>query len=257
MLKKRIIPCLDIQNARVVKGVKFENLTDQGDPVALAEYYVQQQADELVFLDISASHERRKTMLSWARSVAEVLNIPFTVGGGISEIAHAEALLKIGADKVSINTSAVQNPELITQLAERFGSQAVVVAIDTRHEAGKDYVFTHGGRTNTYRETLAWAYEAQERGAGEILLTSMDHDGTRNGFALCITQLVAEKLTIPIIASGGAGNRQHFLELFQNTHASAALAASIFHQNVVPIPQLKAFLNQHHIPVRTYANANP
>ncbi len=250
MLTKRIIPCLDIKDGRTVKGINFVNLTDAGDPVELAKLYAEQGADELVFLDITATVEKRKTLVELVKNIARYVNIPFTVGGGISTIEDVALLLKSGADKISINSSAVKNPPLINDLAKEFGSQCVVVAIDTKEIDGQDIVHTHGGRTPTHLETFAWAKEAQERGAGEILLTSMNHDGTKNGFAKRITGKLAHGLSIPVIASGGAGSMEHFAEIFEDDDADAALAASIFHYREIGIPELKRFLRQRGIVVR-------
>jgi imidazole glycerol-phosphate synthase subunit HisF len=250
MLTKRIIPCLDIKDGRTVKGVNFVNLIDAGDPVELAEMYARQGADELVFLDITATVEKRKTLVELVRNIARYVNIPFTVGGGISTIEDVELLLKSGADKTSINSSAVKNPQLIDQLAKEFGSQCVVLAIDTKEVAGKDIVHTHGGRVPTHLETMSWAKEAQERGAGEILLTSMNHDGTKSGFAKPLTGRLTHQLQIPVIASGGAGTMAHFAEIFDNDDADAALAASIFHYREIAIPELKAYLKAKGIVVR-------
>jgi len=250
MLTKRIIPCLDIKDGRTVKGINFVNLTDAGDPVELAKLYAEQGADELVFLDITATVEKRKTLVELVKNIARYVNIPFTVGGGISTIEDVALLLKSGADKISINSSAVKNPELINDLAKEFGSQCVVVAIDTKEIDGQDIVHTHGGRTPTHLETFAWAREAQERGAGEILLTSMNHDGTKNGFAKRLTGKLTHSLSIPVIASGGAGTMEHFAEIFKDDDADAALAASIFHYREIGIPALKRFLRQKGIVVR-------
>lgn len=250
MLTKRIIPCLDIKDGRTVKGTNFINLRDAGDPVELGAIYAAQGADELVFLDITATVDGRKTLIELVRNVAHAVNIPFTVGGGISSVADVSALLNAGADKVSINSSAVRNPGLIDQLAREFGSQCVVVAIDTRDVAGRHIVHTHGGRTPTTLETLVWAKEAERRGAGEILLTSMDHDGTKAGFALSLTAEVSASVGIPVIASGGAGTMAHFAEVFTTGRADAGLAASIFHFKEIDIPALKQFLHQQRIPVR-------
>lgn len=250
MLTKRIIPCLDIKDGRTVKGVNFVGLRDAGDPVDLAKLYTDHKADELVFLDITATVEKRKTLVDLVLRVAEQINIPFTVGGGISSKEDVSALLNAGADKVSINSSAVRNPDLVNELALEFGSQCVVVAIDTRHVDGKHIVHTHGGRTPTELETIAWAEEVQARGAGEILLTSMDHDGTKAGFANALTAEISTRLTIPVIASGGAGNAEHFVDAFTEGKADAALAASIFHFREVDIPDLKHHLHQHNIEVR-------
>jgi cyclase len=250
MLTKRIIPCLDIKNGKTVKGVNFENLRDAGDPVELAQLYAEQGADELVFLDITATVEDRKTLVELVKNVARALNIPFTVGGGISSIQDVSALLHAGADKISINSSAVRNPDLVNILANEFGSQCVVVAIDTRYINGEHIVHTHGGRKPTEVRTIAWAKEVEERGAGEILLTSMDTDGTKNGFALELTAHISNLLTIPVIASGGAGNKEHFTEVFTAGKADAALAASIFHFKEVMIPELKFYLQSQGIAVR-------
>ena len=250
MLTKRIIPCLDIKNGRTVKGVNFVDLRDAGDPVELAAIYAAEGADELVFLDITATVEKRKTLVELVRRVAAEINIPFTVGGGISSIADVSALLNAGADKISINSSAVMRPELIRELAGEFGSQCVVVAIDSRFIEGEHIVHVSGGRTPTERRTLLWAHEAQELGAGEILLTSMDHDGTKSGFADELTAKVSGLLSIPVIASGGAGNQEHFLDTFTAGQADAALAASIFHFKEVSIPDLKNYLRGYNIPVR-------
>ena len=250
MLTKRIIPCLDVKEGRTVKGVNFVELRDAGDPVALAEAYAKQGADELVFLDISATLEGRHTMREVVREVARVVNIPFTVGGGISSIADVQALLQAGADKISINSSAVKNPELIDILAKEFGSQCVVVAIDSRWVLGQAWVHTHGGSRITERDTLAWAKEAESRGAGELLLTSMDQDGTKAGFDLALTRAVARAVNIPIIASGGAGAKEHFVSVFNEAGADAALAASIFHFGEIPVPELKKYLKEQGIVIR-------
>ena len=250
MLTKRIIPCLDILEGRTVKGINFLDLRDAGDPVELAAYYSQQGADELVFLDITATVEKRKTLVDLVTKVAREINIPFTVGGGISSEEDVQALLQAGADKVSVNSAAVKDPELINRLAGRFGSQCIVVAIDSKHLEGQHKVHTHGGRKPTELNTMEWAQEVQDRGAGEILLTSMDHDGTKSGFANQLTAQLAAKLTIPIIASGGGGNAAHFKEVFTAGGADAALAASIFHFKEVAIPQLKSELQASNIPMR-------
>lgn len=250
MLTKRIIPCLDIKDGRTVKGINFVNLIDAGDPVELAAMYAKQGADELVFLDITATVEKRKTLVELVKNIARYVNIPFTVGGGISTVEDVSILLSSGADKISINSSAVKNPNLIGELAKEFGSQCVVVAIDTKEIDGVDVVHTHGGRTPTSLETMSWAQESQERGAGEILLTSMNHDGTKNGFAKRLTGKLTHSLQIPVIASGGAGNMEHFAEIFDNDDADAALAASIFHYREVDIQDLKAFLREKNILVR-------
>lgn len=269
MLTKRIIPCLDVKDGRTVKGVNFVNLRDAGDAVELAAVYAEQGADELVFLDITATVEGRGTLLELVRRVAHTINIPFTVGGGISSKADVSALLNAGADKVSINSAAVRNPDLINELALEFGSQCIVVAIDTRqverlelkgqreqsldtlHSAlYTNLVHTHGGRKPTELGTLAWAKEVEERGAGEILLTSMDTDGTKNGFALELTSAISHNANIPVIASGGAGNMEHFYDVFTTGYADAGLAASIFHFKEIEIPALKQYLHERGIPMR-------
>jgi cyclase len=250
MLTKRIIPCLDVKDGKTVKGVNFENLRDAGDPVELGALYAAQGADELVFLDISATLEKRKTMVELVRRVAQQVNIPFTVGGGISTKEDVSALLNAGADKISINSSAVKNPALIDELAREFGSQCIVVAIDTRLYNGLSRVHTHGGTKPTDIDTFEWAYEIEQRGAGEILLTSMDHDGTKNGFANEITSKISERSNIPVIASGGAGNMAHFVDSFTLGKADAGLAASIFHFKEIAIPDLKKYLREKGITVR-------
>ncbi len=250
MLTKRIIPCLDIKDGRTVKGTNFVNLKDAGDPVELARIYANEGADELVFLDITATVENRKTLLHLVDRVAHAINIPFTVGGGIGSVADVSALLQAGADKISVNSSAVKNPELVAELSREFGSQCIVVAIDTREVDGVHRVHTHGGRKATDLETVAWAKKVNALGAGEILLTSMDADGTKNGFALDITAAVSRSVTIPVIASGGAGTLPHFLDVFTEGHADAALAASIFHFKEISIPELKNYLLEKKLPVR-------
>ena len=250
MLTKRIIPCLDVKGGRTVKGINFVQLRDAGDPVELAKIYADEGADELVFLDITATVEKRKTLIELVTHVAQQVNIPFTVGGGISTKEDVEALLYAGADKVSINSAAVRRPELINELSANYGSQCIVVAIDTRYVDGKHIVHTHGGRTPTELETFAWAKDVQDRGAGEILLTSMDHDGTKQGFANELVARMSEDLSIPIIASGGAGTKEHFYETFTEGRADAALAASIFHFREIPIPELKYYLKNKDIPMR-------
>jgi imidazole glycerol-phosphate synthase subunit HisF len=250
MLTKRIIPCLDIKEGRTVKGVNFVELRDAGDPVELAKIYSDEGADELVFLDITATVDKRKTLAELVTKVAKAINIPFTVGGGISTVEDVKVLLNAGADKISINSAAVKNPKIIDQMASEFGSQCIVVAIDTRNVDGIDFVHTHGGRMPTLVRTQAWAREVTERGAGEILLTSMDHDGCKAGFANELTAEISLQLSIPVIASGGAGNMEHFKDVFTFGKADAALAASIFHFKEIPIPQLKAYLDQDNIPVR-------
>lgn len=251
MLAKRIIPCLDIKDGQTVKGVQFENLRQAGDPVELARAYAAQGADELVFLDITATHEQRTTFVELVRRIAQVLDIPFTVGGGISSVEQVRSLLQAGADKTSINSAAVKRPELINELAQTFGSQCIVVAIDARqHDDGEWYVYLNGGRIATERRALDWAQEAAQRGAGEILLTSMNHDGMKSGFALDITRRISESVSIPVIASGGAGLKEHFKEVFNEGKADAALAASIFHFGEIPVPELKQYLREEGVAVR-------
>lgn len=250
MLAKRIIPCLDIKDGRTVKGVNFVNLRDAGDPVELGALYSEQGADELVFLDITATHEKRKTLAALAYDISHHLSIPFTIGGGIKSLADVDVLLDSGADKVSINSAAVRNPQLIEDLARAFGSQFVVVAIDARLVGDEWVVHLNGGRIPTQVQLLSWARECQERGAGEILFTSMDHDGTKGGFALQATAQISEDLSIPVIASGGAGNMTHFEEVFTLGKADAGLAASIFHFREIEIRDLKQHLADCGIPVR-------
>lgn len=250
MLKKRIIPCLDIKDGRTVKGVNFIDIRDAGDPIALAKRYVKDGADELVFLDITATIEKRKTLLKLVEKIAKEINIPFTVGGGISCIKDVHAMLNAGADKISINSSAVKNPNLITQIANEFGSQCIVVAIDTMIENDKWTVFVNGGKIPTGIEVLKWVKQVEKLGAGEILLTSMNNDGTKSGFALDIYNKVCQTINIPVIASGGAGEKKHFEDLFKKTKVSAALAASIFHYKEITIPQLKNYLKTKNIPIR-------
>ncbi|MFV0207866.1 imidazole glycerol phosphate synthase subunit HisF [Empedobacter falsenii] len=250
MLKKRIIPCLDIKDGRTVKGVNFEGLRDAGDPVELAKKYVEEGADELVFLDITATLEKRKTLAEMVEKIAAAINIPFTVGGGINSVEDASAVIQAGADKVSVNSSAVKNPQLVADLAARFGSQCVVVAVDTRDVNGTQKVFVSGGKIETEWKTLDWVKKVEELGAGEILLTSMDGDGTKTGFKIDITKAVADAVNLPVIASGGAGKIEHFTEVFTQTKASGALAASIFHFGEFPIPMLKNYLKEQNIPIR-------
>ncbi|MDE6079597.1 MAG: imidazole glycerol phosphate synthase subunit HisF [Duncaniella sp.] len=251
MVSKRIIPCLDVKEGRTVKGVNFEGLTDIGDPVELGTYYASQGADELVYLDITASREGRSTFLDLVRRVADRVDIPFTVGGGISSLAEAEALLMAGADKISVNSAAVRRPELITEIASRYGSQFVVVAIDARSTPdGSWRVTTHGGSRLTDRELFAWASEAADRGAGEILFTSMDHDGTRSGYPCPLFARLCSQLPVPVIASGGAGSIDDIARVLSEGRADAALAASIFHYNEIPIPVLKRALAERGIYVR-------
>ncbi|MEY3243716.1 MAG: imidazole glycerol phosphate synthase subunit HisF [Bacteroidota bacterium] len=251
MLAKRIIPCLDIKDGKTVKGVNFENLRDAGDPIELAAVYAQQGADEIVFLDISATNEQRDTLAELARNVAMVLNIPFTIGGGIKSVAQVEVLLQSGADKISINSAAVKRPELINELALAFGSQCVVLAVDIKKDpSGQWKVWLNGGRLQTEWLATDWIKEAVERGAGEILLTSMDHDGVKEGFALDITRTISQSVAVPVIASGGAGKVEHFKDVFTIGAADAALAASIFHFGEIPIPSLKNYLQHEGISIR-------
>jgi cyclase len=249
-LAKRIIPCLDIKDGRTVKGVNFVDLKDAGDPVELGKKYCDEGADELVFLDITATHEKRKTLAALAKNIAQHLNIPFTIGGGISSVNDASYLLEAGADKISVNSAAVKNPDLINQLADTFGNQFVVVAIDAKQINGEWFVYLNGGRLATDIPLFQWAKEAENRGAGEILFTSMDHDGTKNGFACQALAEMSDLVGIPIIASGGAGNIDHFTEVFTIGKADAGLAASIFHFNEIKISDLKQSLHRHGIPVR-------
>ena len=250
MLAKRIIPCLDVQDGRVVKGVRFLDLRDAGDPVAAAAFYEKEGADELIFLDITASAEARSTRAELAARTAEEVFVPFTIGGGIGSVEEIRSLLKAGADKVSINTAAVEDPGLIDRAASRFGSQCVVTAIDAGRSGEGWKVFTHGGRRSTGKDAVAWAREAEKRGAGEILLTSMDRDGTRDGYDLELTRAVSRAVAIPVIASGGAGRLEHLLEAFTAGEAHAVLAASIFHYRTFSIRQAKEFLRHRGIPVR-------
>ncbi|EID72199.1 imidazole glycerol phosphate synthase subunit HisF [Imtechella halotolerans] len=250
MLAKRIIPCLDIKNGRTVKGVNFVALKDAGDPVELAAKYAENGADELVFLDISATEERRKTLADLVLRVAENVTIPFTVGGGISAVQDVEILLQCGADKISINSAAVKNPNLITELSQQFGSQCVVVAVDARQMDGRWKVHLVGGKVPTQLDLFDWAKEVEQRGAGELLFTSMDHDGTKDGFANEALAILSDSLSIPIIASGGAGKIEHFTDAFIKGKADAALAASVFHFNEIELKTLKKELQQQGIPVR-------
>ena len=250
MLSKRIIPCLDIRNGQTVKGINFVNIREVGDPVELGKRYSEQGADELVFLDITATHEGRKTFVELVKRIAFNLNIPFTVGGGISELKDADALLAAGADKISINSSAIKNPKFIDELALHFGSQFVVVAIDAKEENNHWEATIHGGRIPTGKELFSWAKEAENRGAGEILFTSMNHDGTKNGFANEALAKMSDLLSIPLIASGGAGTMEHFSDLFKFGKADAGLAASIFHFGEIAIPDLKHYLRNQGISIR-------
>ncbi|MPS73361.1 MAG: imidazole glycerol phosphate synthase subunit HisF [Chryseobacterium sp.] len=250
MLAKRIIPCLDIKNGETVKGVNFLDLKEVGDPVEMAIKYSQQGADELVFLDISATDERRKTLIPLVKEIAKNINIPFTVGGGINALENVGELLKNGADKITINSAAISNPNLITEVAKRFGSQCMVVAIDTKFVENQHKVFSNGGKIETDKELFSWAKEVENLGAGEILLTSMNTDGTKVGFAIGITKQLSESVNIPVIASGGAGTMQHFEDVFKETKATGALAASIFHFNEIEIPELKNYLKPKNLPIR-------
>ncbi len=251
MLTKRIIPCLDIKDGRTVKGINFENLRDAGDPVELGALYAKQGADELVFLDITATNEKRKTLSELVNRISHHINIPFTVGGGISSVEDVQVLLQNGADKISVNTSAFKRPQLIAELAKEFGSQCVVLAIDTRlEEDGNWYVYLNGGRVKTETGCFDWAQQGVDLGAGEILLTSMNHDGTKAGFAIDITKKLATELPVPVIASGGGGNIQHFIDIFEDGNADAALAASIFHFKEIEIKALKNELKKRNISVR-------
>ena len=250
MLTKRIVPCLDIKNGRTVKGVNFVDLRDAGDPVELAEAYAREGADELVFLDIAATEENRGTLAQLVRRVAERLDIPFTVGGGISSVRDVDTLLHNGADKVSVNSAAVRNPGLIDTLAKKFGSQCIVVALDAKQVGDTWKIHLVGGKVPTEVELFSWAEEVVSRGAGELLFTSMDHDGTKQGFANEALAELGRRVNVPIIASGGAGTREHFRDAFTKGEADAALAASVFHFKEIPIPELKAFLKEEGIPVR-------
>ena len=251
MLTKRIIPCLDIRDGRTVKGINFEGIRDAGDPVELAARYAAEGADELVFLDITATIEKRKTLHELVNRIAHHIDIPFTVGGGISSVEDVSRLLQNGADKVSINSAAFRRPALIEELAASFGSQCVVLAIDTRQEEdGEWYVYLNGGRIRTEMTCFDWAKQGVEAGAGEILLTSMNHDGTKQGFAQDITRLLSDQLPVPVIASGGGGKPEHFAEVFREAHADAALAASIFHFGEISIPELKSYLRKEGINIR-------
>ena len=250
MLTKRIIPCLDIKEGRVVKGVNFKNITDAGNPLELASYYAKNAADELVFLDITATNENRKTLSELVQLIAQKIDIPFTVGGGIKSIADVSILLNSGADKISINSAAIENPKLISELSNQFGSQAVVLAIDVKFQNGKWLVFSNGGKIKTNLEAIKWAVQAVKLGAGEILLTSMNNDGNKNGFAIEITRDISNAVNVPIIASGGAGSMEDFKEVFEQGRADAALAASIFHYGEIEIPKLKKYLQEQNINIR-------
>jgi len=250
MLTKRIIPCLDIRDGRTVKGVNFENIRDAGDPVELAINYSLQGADELIFLDITATNEKRKILSELVTRIAKNINIPFTVGGGISSMEDIFVLLNAGADKISVNTSAVKNPQLLNDLSKQFGSQCIVLAIDSKFENNNWFVYLNGGKVKTELIATDWAKEAVARGVGEILLTSMNHDGTKSGFAIDITRKISEAVNVPVIASGGAGKIQDFVDVFNHGKADAALAASIFHFNEIQIPELKKYLNKQKISIR-------
>ncbi len=251
MLAKRIIPCLDIKDGRVVKGINFVDLKDAGDPVENAIVYESQKADEIVFLDITASHEKRDTVIDLAKNVAQNIFTPFTIGGGIKNLEDIRKLLEAGADKVSINSAAVKNPDIVYEGARRFGSQCIVVAIDAKHVEGDLWhVYINGGRINTGLNAVEWAKKVESLGAGEILLTSIDKDGTKSGYDIKLTNLISKAVNIPVIASGGAGTKEHFLEAFTLTEASACLAASIFHFKEISIPELKTYLKEHAIHVR-------
>lgn len=250
MLKKRIIPCLDIKNGRTVKGINFVDIQDAGDPLELAKRYVDEGADELVFLDITATLENRKTLTELVTRIASEINIPFTVGGGINTLEDAKKIIDSGADKISLNSAAILRPELITEIAREFGNQCVVLAVDTKFVNDEWKVFRSGGTVSTELKTVDWAKKGAELGAGEIILTSMNNDGTKNGFAIDISKAVSEAVTIPVIASGGAGTMEHFAEVFNRTNVTAALAASVFHFGQIPIPQLKKYLQTQNIPVR-------
>lgn len=250
MLKKRIIPCLDIQNGRTVKGVNFVGIRDAGDPIELAKKYSKEGADELVFLDITASIEKRDTLVELVSKIASEIDIPFTVGGGINSVDDVRRIIRAGADKISMNSSAVKYPKLISEVAKEFGSQCVVLAIDTKFNGHEWKVYVKGGREETNLTAVEWAKQGVDLGAGEILLTSMNNDGTKNGFALDIIQAICEAVNVPIIASGGAGKEKDFEELFRQTNATAGLAASIFHYNEIPLTQLKNRLKTKNIPIR-------
>lgn len=250
MLKKRIIPCLDIKEGRTVKGINFIDIQDAGDPLVLAKRYVQEGADELVFLDITATQEKRKTLVALVAQIAKEINIPFTVGGGINSLEDAKRIIAAGADKISVNSAAIKSPSLISDLALELGSQCVVVAMDIKMEQGDWMVYINGGKVATGIKALDWAKQAAFLGAGELLVTAMDNDGTQKGFALSILEAISKAVVIPIIASGGAGTQEHFKDLFIHTQVSAALAASVFHFSTIAIPELKNYLKIQHIPIR-------
>lgn len=250
MLTKRIIPCLDVKDGRVVKGINFVNLKDAGDPVSIARAYDQAQADEIVFLDITASHEKRSIMLDIVKQTAEQVFMPLTVGGGVNSVEDIRILLNAGADKASMNTAAIKNPKLVREAAEKFGSQCIVIAIDAKKVGGSWEIFTHGGRNATGKDAVQWAQEVAALGAGEILLTSMDFDGTKNGYDINLTNSICDSVNIPVIASGGAGKLEDFAEVFQKTNADAALAASVFHYGELKISEVKQYLHNKNIEVR-------
>ena len=250
MLKKRIIPCLDIKEGRTVKGINFIDIQDAGDPLILAKRYVLEGADELVFLDITATQEKRKTLVTLVAQIAKEINIPFTVGGGINSLEDAKRIIAAGADKISVNSAAIKSPSLISDLALELGSQCVVVAMDIKMEQGEWMVYINGGKVATGIKALDWAKQAAFLGAGELLVTAMDNDGTKKGFALSILEAISKAVVIPIIASGGAGTQEHFKDLFIHTQVSAALAASVFHFSTIAIPELKNYLKIQHIPIR-------
>jgi cyclase len=250
MLKKRIIPCLDIKEGRTVKGINFIDIQDAGDPLILAKRYVQEGADELVFLDITATQEKRKTLVALVEQIAKEINIPFTVGGGINSLEDAKRIIAAGADKISVNSAAIKSPSLISDLAIELGSQCVVVAMDIKMEQDDWMVYINGGHVATGIKVLDWAKQAAFLGAGELLVTAMDNDGTKKGFALSILEAISKAVVIPIIASGGAGTQEHFKDLFIHTQVSAALAASVFHFSTIAIPELKNYLKIQHIPIR-------
>lgn len=250
MLAKRIVPCLDVLDGKVVKGINFVNLREVGDPVIQGSWYSGQGADELVYLDITATHEKRKLLAELVQRIAENINIPFTVGGGVNHLSDADLLLSAGADKISVNSAAIINPALIDRIAASFGSQFLVIAIDAKYVDGRWVVYRNGGRIPTERELFDWAAEVWNRGAGEILFTSMDHDGVKTGYACKELAMLSDSLPIPIIASGGAGAPEHFLEVFKEGKADAALAASVFHYNEIEIPGLKRYLKDNNVPIR-------
>jgi len=249
MTTKKIIACLDIKDGNVVKGINFVNINEVGDPIEFAKRYEQEGADELVLLDIAATNENRKTVLELVARVSKEINIPFTVGGGIHSLVEAQAVINVGADKISIGSAAIKNPELITQLSNKLGKDRVVLAIDTKFDNNEWLVYTNGGQKATQLQALDWAMEGEELGAGSILLTSMNNDGAKNGFAIDITKAIADAVTIPVIASGGAGTQEHFLELFQQTDSEGGLAASVFHYKEINIGELKTYLRKHDVNV--------